>query len=114
MPDMLSSRIQKTTMKRFPEGPTVVQRYMIPLILKTDKDLIGRSHTGTGKSAAFLIPIIEAIYSAKKNNPQQQNRINGTDPYAVIFVPTRDLCVQLAQEAKRLAEGLLYNKNTII
>lgn len=106
MPNVLSPCIQETAMKRFQDGPTVIQSYMIPLILNTTKDLIARSQTGSGKSAAFLLPIIEHIYREKMDEaPERQRRVNSTDPYAVIFLPTRELCLQMAKEARRLANG---------
>jgi superfamily II DNA/RNA helicase len=60
-----------------------------------------RSQTGSGKSAAFLLPLIELIYREKINKKFESTK----NPYAVIFLPTRELCIQLANEAIRLCEN---------
>ncbi len=72
---------------------TPVQEKVIPLILK-GKDLIASAQTGTGKTAAFLLPIIHKIL-----NDPESDHIN-----ALIIVPTRELAVQIAQNL----EGLSY------
>lgn len=72
---------------------TPVQEKVIPIILK-GKDLIASAQTGTGKTAAFLLPIINKIL-----NGPESDHIN-----ALIIVPTRELAVQIAQNL----EGLSY------
>lgn len=72
---------------------TPIQEKVIPLILK-GKDLIASAQTGTGKTAAFLLPIIHKILHAPESD-----HIN-----ALIIVPTRELAVQIAQNL----EGLSY------
>ncbi|KAI6183774.1 RNA helicase [Aphelenchoides bicaudatus] len=103
--DMLSPRVQEAVMKWFREGPTVIQKYVAPLILKTQKHILARAKTGSGKSAAFIVPLIELIHREKMKDPEARKRVNATAPYAIIFEPTRELCVQLAKEVRRLAEG---------
>jgi ATP-dependent RNA helicase DeaD len=66
-------------------APTPVQAQAIP-ILRAGKDLLAQAQTGTGKTAAFAIPIIEKV------DPQQKR------PQALIVVPTRELCVQVTRE----------------
>ncbi|EYE89389.1 DEAD/DEAH box helicase [Fervidicella metallireducens AeB] len=70
--------------------PMPIQEQTIPLILK-GKDVIGEAQTGTGKTLAFLLPIIQKI------NPKL--------PYvqALIISPTRELAMQIAEEAKKLS-----------
>ncbi|MDB5247227.1 MAG: box helicase [Segetibacter sp.] len=75
------------------ETATPVQEQVIPLILK-GRDLIASAQTGTGKTAAFLLPIIHKIINAAASD-----HIN-----ALIIVPTRELAVQIAQNL----EGLSY------
>jgi len=75
------------------ETATPVQEQVIPLILQ-GRDLIASAQTGTGKTAAFLLPIIHKIINA----PESEH-IN-----ALIIVPTRELAVQIAQNL----EGLSY------
>ncbi len=74
--------------------PTPVQAGLIPMILE-EYDVIGQSRTGTGKTAAFGIPIIEQL---------DQSRKSGV-PQALILTPTRELAVQVENEIKKLADG---------
>ena len=66
-------------------APTPVQAEAIP-VLRTGKDLLAQAQTGTGKTAAFAIPIIERIDPAQKA------------PQALIVVPTRELALQVTRE----------------
>lgn len=75
------------------ETATPVQEQVIPLILQ-GKDVIVSAQTGTGKTAAFLLPIIQKIISSPDSD-----HIN-----ALIVVPTRELAVQIAQNL----EGISY------
>ncbi|MEM9410415.1 MAG: DEAD/DEAH box helicase, partial [Planctomycetota bacterium] len=76
------------------EKPTPVQAGLIPLVLE-EFDVIGQSRTGTGKTAAFSIPIIEQLdESVKRDVPQ-----------ALVLTPTRELAVQVENEIKKLADG---------
>ena len=74
---------------------TPVQEQVIPLVL-AGKDVIASAQTGTGKTAAFLLPLINNILSAPFN---QESSIT-----ALVIVPTRELAVQIAQHM----EGLSY------
>lgn len=74
------------------ETPTPIQDQAIPAIL-LGKDVIGVANTGTGKTAAFLIPLIHKIY------------INRTERILII-APTRELALQIQEELKSLAKGL--------
>ena len=76
------------------EDATPVQDQVIPLVLE-GKDVIASAQTGTGKTAAFLLPLINNIISA----PLNHNSIT-----ALIIVPTRELAIQIAQHM----EGLSY------
>ncbi|HEX2615373.1 MAG TPA: DEAD/DEAH box helicase [Nitrososphaera sp.] len=71
------------------EAPFPIQEAAIPLILQ-GKDVVGQAHTGTGKTAAFGLPILAKI---KPNGPVQ----------ALILAPTRELAVQVATEINRFA-----------
>lgn len=75
------------------EEPTPIQKEAIPIAL-AGRDLIGQAQTGTGKTAAFGIPILERI------KPQ------GEGPFALILAPTRELAIQSAEEINRLASHL--------
>jgi superfamily II DNA/RNA helicase len=75
------------------ENATPVQEQVIPLILQ-GKDIIASAQTGTGKTAAYLLPIINKLLSTHSDD-----HIN-----ALVIVPTRELAVQIAQNL----EGLSY------
>ena len=70
--------------------PTDIQREVIPILLSGERDVIGQSQTGTGKTAAFALPIIEAI----------DPKIKAVQ--AIILTPTRELALQVADEIKSL------------
>ena len=74
--------------------PTPIQAGLIPRAL-AGVDVLGQARTGTGKTAAFVIPILEHI---------QPSRKPGT-PQALIMVPTRELAVQVKGEVEKLSHG---------
>src|SRR5680860_609525 len=76
--------------------PTPVQEKAIPFILKEKKDLIALAQTGTGKTAAFGLPILNLIEA------------NAKELQSIILCPTRELCLQIAQDMKTFAK---YSKN---
>lgn len=73
--------------------PTPVQEKAIPMIL-SGKDVIAQAQTGTGKTLAFILPIIEKLI------PEQAK------PQALIIAPTRELALQITTEVKQMAAGL--------
>lgn len=79
--------------------PTPIQEKAIPLILE-EKDLLGVAQTGTGKTAAFAIPIIQLI-EKNKESEQGKKLIK-----ALIVTPTRELAIQIDENIKE------YSKNT--
>jgi len=70
--------------------PTDIQRAIIPPLL-AGRDVLGQARTGTGKTAAFGLPTLQRL----ENGPHLQ---------AICLCPTRELCVQVAAEVRRLAE----------
>ena len=68
--------------------PTPIQQQAIPLVLQ-QKDLLGCAQTGTGKTAAFAIPILQLLYQ-DKNNEKGRRAIK-----ALILTPTRELAIQI-------------------
>lgn len=74
--------------------PTPVQSGLIPRAL-AGIDCMGQARTGTGKTAAFAIPILERLESRKA----------GQSPQAIILVPTRELAVQVRDEFIKLSHG---------
>lgn len=82
----LSDRMIKIIQEKGFEEPTKIQEQAIPLLLKEDIDIVGQAQTGTGKTAAFGIPIIEKMQKGTKN------------VQALILVPTRELALQVSEE----------------
>ncbi|GIK01169.1 hypothetical protein Aspvir_005201 [Aspergillus viridinutans] len=93
------------------EIPTPIQAYAIPAVL-TGHDLIAIAQTGSGKTAAFLIPVLSQLMGkAKKLAAPRPNLANGFDPsvdavraepLVLIVAPTRELSTQIFDEARRL------------
>lgn len=71
-------------------NPTSIQQQAIPEIL-AGKDLLGCAQTGTGKTAAFVIPILQQLHAAK------QQKANMQMPKALILTPTRELAIQIGE-----------------
>lgn len=88
----LSEEMLRAVEARGYRNPTPVQSRAIPEIL-AGRDLIVRSKTGTGKTAAFSIPIVEKLPKGARK------------PLALVLCPTRELALQVAQEVEALAEG---------
>ncbi|AFG35023.1 DNA/RNA helicase, superfamily II [Fervidobacterium pennivorans DSM 9078] len=71
--------------------PTEIQKLVLPVALETDKDIIAQAQTGTGKTAAFAIPILELVdFKVDKSIK------------ALIVTPTRELALQIYEEIKSL------------
>ena len=80
--------------------PTPIQMQTIPIGLER-KDLIGIAPTGSGKSAAFLIPLISYLLTLAP----QDDTICKDGPYALILAPARELAIQIDEEFQRLSIG---------
>jgi ATP-dependent RNA helicase DeaD len=76
------------------ETPTPIQAGLIPRALD-EVDVVGQARTGTGKTASFVIPIIECM----------DDEDTGTTPQALVLVPTRELAVQVCGEVEKLSYG---------
>lgn len=76
------------------ENPTPIQEQAIPVLLTGSNDFVGLAQTGTGKTAAFGLPLLELI-DFTKNYPQ-----------ALILCPTRELCLQIAGDLNNYAKNL--------
>ena len=102
----LSPEIIKALDKLGYDRPTGVQQAIIPIILQ-QKDLLCRSQTGSGKTAAFGIPIIEQL-DWEENNPQ-----------VLVLTPTRELAIQVHEDLfnigrfKRIKAALVFGKSPV-
>jgi ATP-dependent RNA helicase DeaD len=93
------------------DTPTPVQAGLIPLALE-GADVLGQARTGTGKTAAFAIPILEQLDQSKeKSEPApakkeaKKEKSRKRQPRALVLVPTRELAVQVRDEIDKLAYG---------
>lgn len=82
----LDERLVQATNALGYQNPTPIQEQAIPVLLSGTKDLVGLAQTGTGKTAAFGLPLLHLI-KAEKNFPQ-----------ALVVCPTRELCLQIVKE----------------
>ena len=77
------------------EEPTPIQREAIPHLI-AGRDLLGQAATGTGKTAAFALPILNELPAGDR----------GRLPVAMVLVPTRELCMQVSQALHRYGRGI--------
>lgn len=77
------------------DQPTAIQQQAIPAIL-SGKDLIAAAHTGTGKTASFVLPILERLSVERK--------LRGKRVRALILVPTRELALQVEESTSRYSQ----------
>ena len=87
----ISDEIKRSIAEIGFEEPSPIQAQSIPVIL-SGKDVIGQAQTGTGKTAAFSIPILEKV------DPNNQNI------QALILAPTRELAIQVSKEIRKLGK----------
>ncbi|MEM7647381.1 MAG: DEAD/DEAH box helicase, partial [Pseudomonadota bacterium] len=94
----LVSPIQKALSKIGYENPTPIQKQTIPLVLE-GHDILGIAQTGTGKTAAFCLPMIDHLYrQSRKPKPKY--------PRSLILTPTRELALQIHENIEA------YGQNT--
>lgn len=86
----LSDDVLKVLEAKGFETPTPIQKKTIPAILNGHKDIVGQAHTGTGKTAAFGLPIMEQL------------KENANAVQVLVLTPTRELAIQVAEEIQSL------------
>ena len=91
--------------------PTAVQRAAIPVALHS-RDLIAVAVTGSGKTAAFLLPLLVYIAELPRIDEFEWRKNDG--PYAIVLSPTRELAQQIEIEAKKFTEPLGFNVVSIV
>lgn len=82
----LSENVLSALQKKGWESPSPIQEKTIPMLLSGVKDIVGQAQTGTGKTAAFGLPLIELLDDNNKN------------VQALVLCPTRELAIQVAEE----------------
>jgi ATP-dependent RNA helicase RhlE len=88
----LISELQQAVANEGYRYPTPIQEHCIPLLLK-GRDLLGTAQTGTGKTAAFVLPLLQRLSSSSN---KLKHRQKGT-PKALILAPTRELAAQIGE-----------------
>ncbi|CAI9106688.1 OLC1v1005895C2 [Oldenlandia corymbosa var. corymbosa] len=104
LPQKLLQNLEETGF----EMPTPVQMQAIPAAL-VGKNLLVSAETGSGKTCSFLVPLI--CYCAKISSelPQDQKK-----PLAMVLAPTRELCIQVEEQAKLLGKGLPFKTALVV
>src|SRR3954467_15448611 len=82
------------------EEPTPIQREAIPPLL-AGRDLLGQAATGTGKTAAFALPLIQTVYTNRGAPGVKAGAVS-----ALILAPTRELTVQVAEAVHKYGRGV--------
>ncbi|HEB73921.1 MAG TPA: DEAD/DEAH box helicase, partial [Candidatus Desulfofervidus auxilii] len=82
----LSDNTLKALREKGFEVPTPIQEKIIPMLLKEKMDIVGQAQTGTGKTAAFGLPLIEKVKERTKT------------VQVIILTPTRELAIQISEE----------------
>ena len=90
----LEERLVKATSELGFVNPTQIQEKAIPVLLSGTKDFIGLAQTGTGKTAAFGLPLLQVINE------------NDKFPQALVVCPTRELCIQIVNEIEQFKKHM--------
>nr|KAF6394694.1 hypothetical protein HJG63_010021 [Rousettus aegyptiacus] len=104
MGEIIMGNIELTRYTR----PTPVQKHAIPII-KEKRDLMACAQTGSGKTAAFLLPILSQIYADGPGEALKAVKENGRYgrrkqyPISLVLAPTRELAVQIYEEARKFS-----------
>ena len=89
----IDSRLKQNLSAKGYKRPTEIQDLTLETLLE-GRDILGIAQTGTGKTGAFLVPIIEELLKRRTNH------------YALVVVPTRELALQVEEEFKSMSKGL--------
>jgi ATP-dependent RNA helicase RhlE len=101
----LADPIQRALIARNHVVPTPIQAQAIPKLL-AGRDMLGIAQTGTGKTAAFALPILHQLSQKRANN-------GPSSPRALILAPTRELAIQIADEFRAYGKHL-HLRQTVI
>ena len=98
----MGSALPRPSIQRWPSSaitrPTPIQAQAIPPLMK-GHDLVGIAQTGTGKTAAFALPILNKLATDRRPAPKGGARV-------LVLSPTRELASQIAQSFRDLSDGL--------
>ena len=104
----LAAAIVKAVREQGYETPTAIQAQAIPLILE-GRDLLGGAQTGTGKTAAFTLPLLHRLSMSRS----AQNKFGGTGIRALVLTPTRELAAQVEESIRTYGKYLQLSSTVI-
>ncbi len=104
----LATAILKAVREQGYETPTAIQAQAIPLVL-AGHDLLGGAQTGTGKTAAFTLPILQRLSTTEAAT----NKFGGTGIRALILTPTRELAAQIEESIRTYGKYLELSSTVI-
>jgi ATP-dependent RNA helicase RhlE len=104
----LAPAILKAVREQGYETPTAIQAQAIPLVLE-GHDLLGGAQTGTGKTAAFTLPMLHRLAMARS----AQNKWGGTGIRALVLTPTRELAAQVEESVQAYGKYLQLSSTVV-
>jgi ATP-dependent RNA helicase RhlE len=104
----LAPAILKAVREQGYETPTAIQAQAIPVVLD-GHDLLGGAQTGTGKTAAFVLPMLHRL----SMNRSAQNKFGGTGIRALVLTPTRELAAQVEESVRTYGQYLQLSSTVI-
>jgi len=104
----LAPAIVKAVREQGYETPTAIQAQAIPLVLE-GHDLLGGAQTGTGKTAAFTLPLLHRLSMSRS----AQNKFGGTGIRALVLTPTRELAAQVEESVRQYGKYLQLSSTVV-
>ncbi|MDH5205063.1 MAG: DEAD/DEAH box helicase [Hylemonella sp.] len=104
----LAPAILKAVREQGYETPTAIQAQAIPIVLE-GHDLLGGAQTGTGKTAAFTLPLLHRLAMSRS----AQNKWGGTGIRALVLTPTRELAAQVEESVRTYGKNLQLSSTVI-
>jgi ATP-dependent RNA helicase RhlE len=104
----LAPAILKAVREQGYESPTAIQEQAIPLVLE-GHDLLGGAQTGTGKTAAFTLPLLHRLSMSRS----AQNKFGGTGIRALVLTPTRELAAQVEESVRQYGKYLQLSSTVV-
>ena len=104
----LAPAIVKAVREHGYETPTAIQAQAIPVVLE-GHDLLGGAQTGTGKTAAFVLPMLHKLSMSRS----AQNKFGGTGIRALVLTPTRELAAQVEESVRTYGKHLQLSSTVI-
>ena len=104
----LAAAIVKAVREHGYETPTPIQAEAIPMVL-AGHDLLGGAQTGTGKTAAFVLPMLHKLTMARS----AQNKFGGTGIRALVLTPTRELAAQVEESVQTYGKFLQLSSTVV-